>query len=50
VFSGSKSPASGPDHQRFLVYGAVTLLFVYFAFSSFYRARRKERRKRQQAS
>jgi hypothetical protein len=50
VYKLRHSWLSGPDHQRFLVYGAVTLLFVYFAFSSFYRARRKERRKRQQAS
>jgi len=39
--------AIGPDHQRFLVYTVVTLVFAYFTFSSFYRARRKERSKRQ---
>ena len=37
---------SGPDHSRFLVYAAVTLVFFYFAFSSFYRARKKEKLKR----
>ena len=37
----------GPDHQRFVVYTVVTLIFAYFTFSSFYRARRKERIKRQ---
>jgi hypothetical protein len=40
---------SSPDHTRFLVYAAVTLVFFYFAFSSFYRARKKERLKRTQA-
>lgn len=39
--------AIGPDHQRFLVYTVVTLVFAYFTFSSFYRARRKEKRKEQ---
>jgi hypothetical protein len=37
---------SGADHQRFLVYAALTLIFAYFTISSFYRARRKERRKK----
>jgi hypothetical protein len=41
---------AGPDHQRFLVYSIVTLLFFYFAASSFYRARRKEKMKRQRAN
>jgi hypothetical protein len=39
--------AVGPDHQRFLVYTVVTLIFGYFTFSSFYRARKKEKLKRQ---
>jgi hypothetical protein len=39
--------AIGPDHQRFLVYSLVTLAFGYFTFSSFYRARQKEKLKRQ---
>ncbi|HYK37493.1 hypothetical protein [Alloacidobacterium sp.] len=39
--------AIGPDHLRFLVYTIVTLVFAYFTFSSFYRARRKEKRKQQ---
>ena len=38
--------AIGPDHQRFLVYTVVTLIFGYFTFSSFYRARKKEKLKR----
>lgn len=37
--------AVGPDHQRFLVYSAVTLVFAYFTFSSFYRAQKKEKLK-----
>ncbi len=37
---------TGPDHRRFLLYGALTLIFAYFTVSSFYRARRKERRKK----
>lgn len=39
--------AAGPDHQRFLAYAVVTLVFGYFTFSSFYRARKKEKLKRQ---
>ena len=39
---------SGPDHSRFLIYVLVTLTFFYFTFSSFYRARRKQRLKRGQ--
>jgi hypothetical protein len=39
---------SGPSHPRFLIYVAVTLLFFYFAFSSFYRARQKEKKRRAQ--
>ena len=39
--------ASGVNHQRFLVYAVVTLLFAYFTFSSFYRASRKQRRSRE---
>ena len=41
--------SSGPDHSRFLIYAVVTLVFFYFTFSSFYRARRKERLKRRQS-
>jgi hypothetical protein len=39
---------TGPDHARFLIYVAVTLAFFYFAVSSFYRARMKEKRRRAQ--
>lgn len=37
----------GPDHQRFLVFTIVTLAFAYFTFSSFYRAHKKEKLRRQ---
>jgi hypothetical protein len=39
---------SGPDHSRFLIYVVVTLIFFYFTFSSFYRARKREKLKRRQ--
>lgn len=38
--------AVGPDHAKLLLYGALTLLFAYFCLSSFYRARKKEKRQR----
>ena len=31
----------GPEHSRFLVYAAMTLVFLYLSVSSFWRARRK---------
>jgi hypothetical protein len=31
----------GPEHVRFLVYAAMTLLFLYLSVSSFWRAKRK---------
>jgi hypothetical protein len=34
--------SAGPGHARFLTYAAVTLVFAYFACSSFYRARKKQ--------
>jgi len=33
--------AHGPDHQRFLVYIAMTVLFLYLTVSSFWRARKR---------
>jgi hypothetical protein len=33
--------AHGPDHQKFLVAGALMLIFLYLSVSSFWRARRK---------
>jgi predicted anti-sigma-YlaC factor YlaD len=40
---------SGADHTRLLVYAVVAVVFFYFAFSSFFRARKKEKLKRIQA-
>ena len=31
----------GPEHSRFLVYAAMTLVFLYLSVSSFWRAKRK---------
>ena len=41
--------ASGPTHTRLILYILVAVVFFYFTFSSFYRARRKEKLKRQSA-
>jgi hypothetical protein len=35
--------AAGPSHTRFLLYSLITLVFVYFAVSSFVRAARHNR-------
>src|SRR5579884_161603 len=35
--------SAGPGHARFLAFAAVTLVFAWFAGSSFYRAGRKQR-------
>ena len=40
---------SGAEHSRFLIYVVVTLVFFYFAFTSFYRARKREKLKRQRS-
>jgi hypothetical protein len=40
---------TGPAHTRFVLYLVITLVFIYFTVSSFYRARRKQKRRRQQA-
>jgi hypothetical protein len=37
---------AGPDHGKFVLDVALTLIFGYFALSSFYIARRKEKKKR----
>lgn len=39
---------AGPEHQHFLVYALITVLFFYFSFSSFYRARRKDKKRKAQ--
>jgi hypothetical protein len=33
--------AQGPEHSKFLVYAALTLVFLYLSVSSFWRAKRK---------
>jgi hypothetical protein len=38
---------SGPDHQRFLIYAGVAIVFLYFAVSSFYRAGKKQKKRRE---
>jgi hypothetical protein len=37
---------SGSEHFHFLVYLALTLIFAWFTFSNFYKARKKEKRNR----
>lgn len=37
--------ATAPERQRLALYCAGTLIFAWFTFSSFYRARRKERKR-----
>ena len=36
---------SGPNHARLLIYATVAVLFLYFAISSFYRARKKQQKR-----
>jgi hypothetical protein len=40
----------GAQHERFYLYLVIAAVFIYFTFSSFYRARRKQKLKRQRAS
>lgn len=37
---------TGPNHQRLLIYAVVALIFLYFAASSFYRAHKKQRKRK----
>jgi hypothetical protein len=37
--------ATGSDHKKFWLYAALSVIFLYFCISSFFRARRKERRR-----
>jgi hypothetical protein len=39
---------TGPNHQRLLVYAVIALVFLYFAVSSFYRAHRKQLKRKAQ--
>ena len=38
--------AAGAEHRKFLIYAAMMAVFLYFTFTSFYRAHRKARRAR----
>jgi len=40
---------AGVNHQKFVIHVILTLIFGYFTVSSFYIARRKEKRRRQSA-
>lgn len=40
----------GPEHTHFLIYSALTIVFAWFTFSSFYKARQKEKKNRAQRS
>ena len=37
---------AGPDHTYFLIYSALTLIFIWFAFFNFFKARLKEKKNR----
>jgi hypothetical protein len=41
VWRARASYLQGPDHQKFLVAGALMLVFLYLSVSSFWRARKK---------
>lgn len=41
---------SGPSHQKFIIYAAVAVVFLYFAVTSFYRAHEKQRRRKDAVS
>lgn len=46
IFRYRADHASGVNHQKFVLDVILTIVFGYFAVSSFYIARRKEKRKR----
>jgi hypothetical protein len=37
---------TGPNHQRLVIYAAVAVIFLYFAASSFYRAHKKQQKRK----
>lgn len=39
---------TGPNHEKFVIYAVVGVAFLYFSVSSFYRARKKQQKKRAQ--
>jgi hypothetical protein len=46
AWSTRASALHGPEHQHFLLYAIVTLVFLYFSISSFVKAMRRGRRRR----
>lgn len=40
---------SGPNHHKLIIYAAVAIVFLYFAVTSFYRAHKKQQRKKMQS-
>src|SRR6185503_171996 len=38
----------GPDHEKLIVYAMVGIVFIYFSVSSFYRAHKKQQKKREE--
>jgi len=39
---------TGPNHQKIIIYGCVAIVFLYFSITSFYRAHKKQQRKRRE--
>jgi hypothetical protein len=39
---------AGPDHEKLVIYAVVAIFFFYFSGSSFYRAHKRQKRKREQ--
>ena len=47
VYKFRGSLLRGPDHTHFLIYAVLTFLFTWFALSSFFKARLKEKKNRE---
>lgn len=41
---------SGPSHRKVVIYAAVAILFLYFSVTSFYRAHKKQQKRKDQPS
>jgi hypothetical protein len=39
---------TGPNHQKIVIYAAVGILFLYFSVTSFYRAHKKQQKRKAQ--
>ena len=39
---------TGPNHEKLIIYAVVGIVFLYFSVSSFYRAHKKQQRKRKE--